>query len=58
VGEHKIAATLADSSIVQIELTYNDAIRSVGTVGDLKEVAWAVRPNQPDLKAAADAYLK
>ncbi len=58
VGEHKIAATLADSSIVQIELTYNDAIRSVGTVGDLREVAWAVRQNQPDLKAAADAYLK
>jgi membrane-bound lytic murein transglycosylase F len=58
VGEHKIAATLADSSIVQIELTYNDAIRSVGTVGDLKEVGWAVRQNQPELKAAADAYLK
>jgi membrane-bound lytic murein transglycosylase F len=58
VGERKIAATLADSSIVQIELTYNDAIRSAGPVGDVKEVGWAMRENQHELKAAADGYLK
>jgi membrane-bound lytic murein transglycosylase F len=58
VGDKKIAATLADSTIVQIELTYNDAIRSAGPVGDVKDVGWVMRQNQPELKGAADAYLK
>jgi len=58
VGAGKIAATLADSNIVELELTYNDNIRSVGPVGDLKEICWATRKDQPNLKAAADAFLK
>jgi membrane-bound lytic murein transglycosylase F len=58
VGDGKLAATVADSNIVQIELTYDDRIRSVGPIGDLKEIAWVMRKDQPNLNAAADAYLK
>jgi membrane-bound lytic murein transglycosylase F len=58
VAEGKIAATLADSNIVEVALTYNDDIRSVGPVGDLKEIGWVMRKDQPELDAAADEFLK
>jgi membrane-bound lytic murein transglycosylase F len=57
VGAGKIAATIADSNIVQLEQTYNSAIRSAGPLGDVVEIGWMVRQNQPDLKAAADAFI-
>jgi membrane-bound lytic murein transglycosylase F len=58
VGEGKLAATIADSSIVDIELTYSDKIRSVGPLGDPVDIAWVLRKDQPKLKAEADAFLK
>jgi peptidoglycan lytic transglycosylase F len=58
VGAGKITATLADSNIVEMELTYNDNIRSVGPIGDLKEIGWVIRKDQPELKAAVDVFLK
>jgi membrane-bound lytic murein transglycosylase F len=58
VAERKIAATVADSDIVEIELTYTDKLRSLGPLAEPVDLAWAVRKDQPQLKAAADAYLK
>lgn len=58
VGHGRIPATVADSSIVDIELTHNDRIRSVGPLGDPVQVAWVMRKDQPDLKRAADAFIK
>ena len=58
VGEGKLAATVADSNIVEVELTYSDRIRALGPLGDLKSIGWAMRPDQPKLKAATDAFVK
>jgi membrane-bound lytic murein transglycosylase F len=58
VGSGKIAATVADSNIVQLEMTYNNNIRSVGPLGDVTEIAWVARKNQPALKTELDAFMK
>jgi len=58
VGAGKIPATVADSNIVQLELTYNSKIRSVGPVGDIVEIGWVMRRDQPALKAEVDAFMK
>jgi len=58
VGAGKIAATVADSNIVQLEQTYNSNIRSVGPIGDVVEIGWVMRQDQPGLKAEVDAFLK
>jgi membrane-bound lytic murein transglycosylase F len=58
VGAGKLAATIADSHIVDVELTYNKNIRSVGPIGDIQEIGWAMRKDAPQLKAAADAFVK
>lgn len=58
VGHGKIPATVADTSIVDIELTHNDHIRSIGPLGDPVQIGWVMRKDQPDLKKAADAFIK
>jgi membrane-bound lytic murein transglycosylase F len=58
VGAGKVAATVADSHIVEVELTYNSNIRSVGPIGDIAEIGWVMRKDQPQLKEAADAFMK
>jgi membrane-bound lytic murein transglycosylase F len=55
-GKH--AATVADSNIVDVELTFSDGIRSVGPIGDPRDVAWMLRKDQPKLKAAADRFIR
>lgn len=54
----KYQATIADSNIVEVELTYNDAIRSLGPLGEPRQVGWMLRNDQPALKAALDDYVK
>jgi len=49
---------VADSNIVQLELTYNANIRSVGPVGDVTEIGWVMRRDQPHLKVAVDGFMK
>ena len=44
----KIPATVADSNIVQLELTYNNKIRSAGPLGDVVEIGWVMRKGQRD----------
>jgi membrane-bound lytic murein transglycosylase F len=58
VGAGKIAATVADSHIVEVELTYNSNTRSVGPIGDIAEIGWVMRKHQPLLKEATDALMK
>ena len=58
VGAGKIAATVADSNIVQLELTFSDRIRSVGPLGDVTEIGWVMRRSQTQLKAEVDAFMK
>ena len=58
VGAGKIAATVADSDIVQLELTYNNNIRSAGPLGDVMEIGWVMRKNQPALKTELDTFMK
>jgi len=53
----KIPATVADSNIVQLELTYNNKIRSAGPLGDVVEIGWVMRKGQRDLKTAIDAFI-
>ena len=54
----KYAATVADSNIVDVELTFSDGIRSAGPIGDPRDVAWMLRKDQPKLKAAADRFIR
>lgn len=58
LGEGKYAASAADSNIVEVEMTYNDKIRSAGPIGELDDVAWAMRKESPKLKEEADAFIK
>ena len=58
VGAGKIAATVADSNIVQLELTYNNNIRSVGPLGDVVEIGWMMRRDQSELKKELDDFMK
>jgi membrane-bound lytic murein transglycosylase F len=58
VGDGKIFATVADSNIVELELTYNSKIRSVGPLGDIGEIGWVMRQDQPALKGEVDAFMK
>ncbi len=58
VEDGKYDATVADSNIVDVELTFSDGIRSVSPIGDPRDVAWMLRKDQPKLKAAADRFIR
>jgi len=58
VNTGKYQATVADSNIVDVELSYATKIRSAGPVGELRDLGWMLRKDQPQLKAALDAYVK
>ncbi len=49
--------TIADSNIVDIELTYRDDVKPAFALGDPKDIAWAVRPGDVELLGAIDAYF-
>src|SRR5262249_15842319 len=58
VRQGKMAATVSDSNIVQLEQTHNTNIRSVGPIGDVVEVGWVMRQDQPALTAEVDQFMK
>ncbi len=58
VGEGKHPATVADSNIVDVELTYSDAVRGAGPIGEPRDIAWMLRKDQPQLRAAADRFIR
>jgi membrane-bound lytic murein transglycosylase F len=49
---------VADSNIIEVELTYSDAIRGAGQIGDIRDIAWMLRKDQPQLRAAADRFIR
>jgi membrane-bound lytic murein transglycosylase F len=57
VADGTVDLTVADSNILDIELTYRDTVRGALVLGEPSEIAWAVRPEDGRLREAADAYL-
>ncbi len=49
--------TLADSHILEIELNWRDDIRPAFALSESEPLAWAVRADNPELKAALDAFI-
>jgi peptidoglycan lytic transglycosylase F len=58
VEKGEIAATAADSNIIDVELTYSDGLRAVGPIGESRDIAWMVRKDQPRLLAAATRFIE
>jgi membrane-bound lytic murein transglycosylase F len=55
-GEYDL--TLSDSHILEIELNWRDDVRPAFALSDSEPLAWAVRENSPELKAALDAFIR
>lgn len=49
--------TVADSHLVAIENTYRDDFSVVGELPGKQDIAWAVRPDQPQLLKKLNAFL-
>lgn len=57
VGEGKLPLTVADSNLLDAIETYNDDVQRLFSVAQGRQLAWAVRPDNPALKSALDAFL-
>ena len=57
VGRGELDATVADSNIVDIELTYNSRVRSVQSLAGPVRIGWAMRKDQPGLKTIVDRWI-
>jgi membrane-bound lytic murein transglycosylase F len=57
VGRGEIDLTVADSNILDIELTYRDDVEAAFALGDTRPIGWAVRPGSDALLEAANAFL-
>jgi membrane-bound lytic murein transglycosylase F len=55
-GEYDL--TLADSHILDIELTWRDDVRAAFALGEPRDHGWALRGDNPKLLAAVNAFLK
>ena len=55
-GEYDL--TVADSTLLDVELTWRDDIKGVLALTDPQPRAWAVRTNNPKLLKAINKYLK
>jgi len=58
VAEGRYPLTVADSHILDIEMTWRDDIRALGNLGDEQPHAWALHPQNEALKAAMDDFLE
>lgn len=57
VGDGDIDITVADSHILDIELTYRDDVKGAFVLGERKRLAWAFRPGDDRLREAANSFL-
>jgi len=57
VSEGAIPLTVADSNLLDAIETYNDRVQRLFPIARGRQLAWAVRPDNPQLKAALDAFL-
>jgi len=58
VARQQISSTIVNDNLARAALTYQDGVRLGPLIGTQKPVAWAVRENSPELKAALNNYLK
>ncbi len=58
VAQRQIPATIVNDDLARAALTYQENVRIGPKIGSQKPVAWAVRQNSPELKAALNNYLK
>jgi membrane-bound lytic murein transglycosylase F len=58
VADGRFDLTLADSHILAIEMTWRDDVDALYNMGDEQPHGWAVRPENPELLAAMNAYLR
>ena len=58
VAQGKYQYTVADSHLVAIEKTYRDDFTVLGDVSGERDIAWAVRVDQPQLLQQLDGFLK
>ena len=57
VGRGDFPLTVTDSNVFDSIATYNPDVEALFAVAEGKELAWALRPDAPVLKAALDAFL-
>ena len=55
-GEYDL--TLADNHLLDIELTWRDDIHAALVIGDVRDNAWAIRSNNPQLLKAVNQFIK
>lgn len=58
VGEQEFEMTIADSHIVDIEMTFRDDIQSLMALGAPKAQSWAVASGNNKLLAKSNAFIK
>lgn len=57
VGRGELPLTVVDSDLLEAVQSYNDAVEELFAVREGRQIAWAVRPSNPELKKRADAFL-
>ncbi|MCW8127368.1 transporter substrate-binding domain-containing protein [Microbulbifer halophilus] len=57
VARGEYAHTVADSHLVAIESTYRDDFAVIGELPEKQDIAWAVRPDQPQLLEKLNGFL-
>lgn len=57
VTQGEMALTVVDSHILRVLQSYNPAAQGLFPIAEKREIAWAVRPNNKELLAAANAVL-
>jgi len=58
VGEQEYEMTIADSHIVDIEMTFRDDIQSLMALGAPKSQSWAIATGNKTLLAKSNAFIK
>lgn len=58
VADDRFDLTLADSHILAIEMTWRDDIKALFNTGDEQPHAWAVHPDNTELLAAMNTYIR
>lgn len=57
VAEGDFDLTVADSHLLELEMTHRDDLQGLLALGERRPHAWALRPDSPRLKAAIDDFL-
>lgn len=57
VGRGELPLTVVDSDVLDAVLTYNEDVEELFALREGRQIAWAVRPSNPELKKQADAFL-